>query len=125
MASSRAISACVSCRAGIVQDSTIVEPAAAALAAARRDRKQLERMQHALDGMERYTLHAAEGRLADQEFHAALLLATANPFKSAGRSMRKPGAPRASPFFTSWQLQFEYPTVPCGAGVVAASIGNV
>jgi DNA-binding FadR family transcriptional regulator len=59
---------------------TIVEPAAAALAAARRDRNHLERMQRALDGMERHTLHTVEGRLADQEFHAALLLATANPF---------------------------------------------
>jgi len=59
---------------------SIVEPAAAALAAQRRSPVHLERMRRALDDMRRYTLHRAEGRRADQEFHAGLLAATANPF---------------------------------------------
>lgn len=58
---------------------TIVEPAAAALAATRRRPQHIDRMQRALDDMRRYTLHRPEGRLADQEFHSALLAATANP----------------------------------------------
>lgn len=58
----------------------IVEPAAAALAAARRERKHLDAMRRALDDMERHTLHAQAGRAADQEFHATLLQATGNPF---------------------------------------------
>ncbi|HUQ11938.1 MAG TPA: FCD domain-containing protein [Steroidobacteraceae bacterium] len=59
---------------------TIVEPAAAALAAARRQRTHLEDMRRALDEMARHTLHRPEGRTADRAFHAALLAATANPF---------------------------------------------
>jgi DNA-binding FadR family transcriptional regulator len=59
---------------------TIVEPAAAALAAQRRAPAHLDRMRRALDDMRRYTLHRAEGRRADQEFHAGLLAGTANPF---------------------------------------------
>jgi DNA-binding FadR family transcriptional regulator len=59
---------------------SIVEPAAAALAAQRRAPAHIERMRRALDDMRRYTLHRAEGRRADQEFHAGLLAATANPF---------------------------------------------
>jgi DNA-binding FadR family transcriptional regulator len=57
----------------------IIEPAAAALAAKRRLAAHLERMERALDDMRRHTLHRPEGRLADREFHAALLAATANP----------------------------------------------
>jgi DNA-binding FadR family transcriptional regulator len=59
---------------------SIVEPAAAALAAARRTQRHLEHMRSALDDMARLTLQVEAGRLADQEFHAALLAATANPF---------------------------------------------
>jgi DNA-binding FadR family transcriptional regulator len=59
---------------------TMVEPAAAALAAQRRRPDHLERMRHALGEMRLYTLHRPEGRRADQDFHAALLGATANPF---------------------------------------------
>jgi DNA-binding FadR family transcriptional regulator len=59
---------------------SIVEPAAAALAAQRRGPAHLQRMRKALDDMRRYTLHRAEGRRADSEFHAGLLAATANPF---------------------------------------------
>ncbi|MBL8551261.1 MAG: FadR family transcriptional regulator [Hyphomonadaceae bacterium] len=58
----------------------IVEPAAAALAAARRTPAQLEMMQSGLDRMRRHTLQSEEGILADQQFHAALLDATHNPF---------------------------------------------
>jgi DNA-binding FadR family transcriptional regulator len=65
---------------GIFELRTIVEPAAAAFAAQRRRAEHLERMRNALDGMRRHTLHRPEGRRADQEFHAALLAASANPF---------------------------------------------
>jgi DNA-binding FadR family transcriptional regulator len=59
---------------------SIVEPAAAALAAARRTQQQLDHMRRALEDMARLTLHVEAGRVADQEFHAVLLAATANPF---------------------------------------------
>jgi DNA-binding FadR family transcriptional regulator len=59
---------------------TLVEPAAAALAAARRNQAHLADMRRALDAMARHTLHTVEGREADQSFHAALLAAKANPF---------------------------------------------
>jgi DNA-binding FadR family transcriptional regulator len=59
---------------------TIVEPAAAALAATRRTQAHLVDMRRALDAMTLHTLHKVEGREADKAFHAALLAATANPF---------------------------------------------
>jgi len=59
---------------------SLIEPSAAALAAQRRRPVHLERMERALVDMRRYTLHRPEGRLADQEFHAGLLAASANPF---------------------------------------------
>src|SRR4029079_3409124 len=65
---------------GLSELRTIVEPAAAALAASRRNQHHLDSMRHALDAMRQHTLRVAEGRLADKQFHAALLLATANPF---------------------------------------------
>jgi DNA-binding FadR family transcriptional regulator len=65
---------------GLFELRSIVEPAAAALAATRRNQKQLDAMRRALDGMALHTLNSADGRLADKEFHAALLGATANPF---------------------------------------------
>lgn len=58
----------------------IVEPEAAALAAARRTDKDLRAMGDALKGMSRYTLASKAGRAADQEFHAALLRSTGNAF---------------------------------------------
>ncbi|WP_427967910.1 FadR/GntR family transcriptional regulator [Altererythrobacter sp.] len=58
----------------------LVEPEAAALAAARRNESQLERMEAAIDGMSEHTLSTEAGRQADKEFHAALLEATGNPF---------------------------------------------
>lgn len=58
----------------------IVEPEAAALAARRRTKAQMERMQDALTRMEEHTLKSEQGRLADQEFHATLLAAAGNAF---------------------------------------------
>jgi DNA-binding FadR family transcriptional regulator len=58
----------------------IVEPRAAALAAVRRNNQQLETMARALDDMARHTLSVEAGRMADQEFHAALLQASGNAF---------------------------------------------
>jgi len=65
---------------GLFELRTIIEPAAAALAAKLRRATHLERMQRAVADMRRYSLHRPEGRLADQEFHAALLAASTNPF---------------------------------------------
>jgi DNA-binding FadR family transcriptional regulator len=59
---------------------SIVEPEAAALAAKRRTQAHLDVMRLALNEMRVNTLHTEEGRLADQNFHAALLGASANPF---------------------------------------------
>ena len=56
----------------------IVEPQAAALAARRRDGRDLARMGHALEEMARHGLATEAGRAADQEFHDALLAATRN-----------------------------------------------
>jgi DNA-binding FadR family transcriptional regulator len=65
---------------GLFELRTIVEPAAAALAATRRSQAHLQEMRRALDEMTRHTLHQPEGRAADKAFHAALLASTANPF---------------------------------------------
>lgn len=65
---------------GLFELRSIVEPAAAALAATRRKQKHLESMRTALDAMARHTLGTEAGRIADQQFHAALLTATNNPF---------------------------------------------
>lgn len=65
---------------GLFELRTIIEPAAAALAAQRRSQKQLDTMRRALDVMVARTLNNEEGRLADKEFHGALLRATCNPF---------------------------------------------
>jgi DNA-binding FadR family transcriptional regulator len=65
---------------GLFELRTIVEPAAAALAALRRSQRHLDHMRRALDAMATHTLHVEAGRVADQEFHAALLSATGNPF---------------------------------------------
>lgn len=63
---------------GIFELRRIVEPSAAALAAQRRDERQLARMGHSLQEMERHGLLTAEGRAADQAFHLAVLDATRN-----------------------------------------------
>lgn len=65
---------------GLFELRTMVEPAAAALAASRRTQAHLAQMRTALEAMTKHTLHAPEGRAADMDFHAALLAATANPF---------------------------------------------
>jgi DNA-binding FadR family transcriptional regulator len=56
----------------------IVEPAACALAASRRTDADLSIMDAALDEMGAKTLKSAEGRAADQRFHAAILTAACN-----------------------------------------------
>ncbi len=56
----------------------IVEPAAAELAARRRDGEDLARMGHALEEMARHGLATPEGQAADQMFHQALLQAARN-----------------------------------------------
>lgn len=56
----------------------IVEPAACALAAARRTDDDLAVMEEALAEMGKRTLKTAEGREADQRFHAAILAAARN-----------------------------------------------
>lgn len=58
----------------------IVEPEAAALAAERRTEQHLGRMAKALEEMKEHTLAVEAGRVADQDFHAALLDASGNPF---------------------------------------------
>lgn len=58
----------------------MVEPAAAALAAKHRTQKHLDAMRTALAQMHKHTLQVPAGRLADQDFHAALLRASGNPF---------------------------------------------
>lgn len=56
----------------------IVEPAAAALAAERRDDAQLERMRAALVAMQHHTLATEAGRAADRDFHDTVLGAANN-----------------------------------------------
>ena len=58
----------------------IVEPQAAALAATRRTSEHLDAMARALEGMAEHSLAVEAGRLADQEFHSALLRASGNAF---------------------------------------------
>lgn len=58
----------------------IVEPEAARLAAVRRTDAHIAIMAEALEGMEKHTLAVEEGRIADQQFHTALLDASNNPF---------------------------------------------
>jgi DNA-binding FadR family transcriptional regulator len=56
----------------------IVEPAAAALAAERRDQADLDRLHQAIEGMRRHGLTTPEGQAADQLFHTAILAAARN-----------------------------------------------
>jgi len=63
---------------GLFELRAIVEPAAAALAAERRDRADLKTMKDALGGMRRHTLETEAGRSADRDFHNAVLRATRN-----------------------------------------------
>lgn len=63
---------------GLFELRMIVEPAAAALAAARRTEVHLTEMRRALDAMSHHGLGTDEGRLGDSDFHTALLAATDN-----------------------------------------------
>ncbi|MCJ8157010.1 FadR/GntR family transcriptional regulator [Sphingomonas sp. LaA6.9] len=56
----------------------IVEPAAARLAAERRDKSDIKIMKEALAAMRRHTLATDAGRAADRDFHNAILRATHN-----------------------------------------------
>lgn len=59
---------------------TIIEPAAAAMAATRRSDTQVEGLRRALDAMAENSLANSAGQLADREFHSLLLEAAGNPF---------------------------------------------
>ncbi len=61
----------------------MVEPAAAALAAERRNAATIERIAAAYDGMERFKDGSGELIEADLEFHMGILGATDNPFLTA------------------------------------------
>jgi DNA-binding FadR family transcriptional regulator len=61
----------------------VIEPAAVAFAAHRRDQSHLDAMRVALEDMRRFTLANAEGQAADQRFHRAILDATGNEALSA------------------------------------------
>lgn len=63
---------------GLFELRLIVEPAAAAFAAQRRDEADLEAMRTALDIMTAETLRTEAGRAADHAFHTALMRATGN-----------------------------------------------
>jgi DNA-binding FadR family transcriptional regulator len=65
---------------GVFELRSVVEPAAAEMAAARRGQHHLAAMRAALEDMARYTLEQPQGREADKAFHAALLAGTCNPF---------------------------------------------
>ena len=56
----------------------LVEPGAAALAAARRTAAQVATMKRSLQEMARFGLATEQGRLADQQFHLTMLEATGN-----------------------------------------------
>src|SRR6218665_2574795 len=56
----------------------IVEPAAAKLAAERRDREDIRAMKTALAAMRQHSLATEAGRAADRDFHRAILQATRN-----------------------------------------------
>lgn len=65
---------------GLFELRRIVEPEAAALAAVRRTNGDLQAMEKALEGMSQHSLATEAGRLADQNFHSALLRASGNAF---------------------------------------------
>lgn len=63
---------------GLFELRLLIEPAAAAFAAQRRNDAQLVTMRQALDDMARHGLAVESGRQADCQFHNALLAATGN-----------------------------------------------
>ena len=64
---------------GLFELRMLVEPAAAAFAAERRTSDHIRRMRRALQRMEQFGVAQEEGRLADRDFHDAVLEATGNP----------------------------------------------
>ncbi|PZO89787.1 MAG: GntR family transcriptional regulator [Sphingomonas sanxanigenens] len=56
----------------------VIEPAACAFAAARRDEQDIAEMRAALDDMAAHGLATAEGQAADQRFHRAIFAAARN-----------------------------------------------
>ncbi len=56
----------------------VIEPAAAAMAAVRRDKAELKIMREALGAMKRFSLATEQGRQADRTFHDTILQATQN-----------------------------------------------
>lgn len=97
----------------------IIEPAAARLAAQRRDESDLMRMQVALTAMERETLATDDGQRADREFHNAILRATRNDaliFLSAGIG----AAVRYTTQFKQRSLTMPRDAIPDHARVLAA-----
>jgi Transcriptional regulators len=65
---------------GLFELRTIIEPEAAAIAAARRSDRNVAVMRDALERMSLHTVNVEAGRIADKEFHSELLRATRNPF---------------------------------------------
>jgi DNA-binding FadR family transcriptional regulator len=65
---------------GLFELRRIVEPQAAALAAERRTEADLAAMAQALRGMQQHSLAVDSGRVADRNFHSALLRASGNAF---------------------------------------------
>ena len=63
---------------GLFELRAIIEPAAAELAARRRNEADLEVMESALIAMQEHTLSSEAGRAADRDFHTAILRATRN-----------------------------------------------
>lgn len=68
---------------GLFELRRIIEPEAASLAAQRRTEAHVEAMRTSLEDMACHTLATEAGRSADQQFHAALLDASGNPFLSS------------------------------------------
>jgi DNA-binding FadR family transcriptional regulator len=89
---------------GLFELRTIVEPAAAALAAQKRSPEQLQALRRALDEMAASTLAAEAGRQADRHFHSILLEASGNPFLASLES----GVAAA----VSWTTVFKQRTGP-------------
>jgi DNA-binding FadR family transcriptional regulator len=56
----------------------VIEPAAARMAAERRDKADIKAMKEALAGMRHHTLATEAGRAADRDFHNAILQASQN-----------------------------------------------
>ncbi len=73
---------------GIFELRFVVEPEAAAMAALRRDSRELAVMGAALQEMERWGLLTVEGRAADEQFHSLVVQATRNePFIALSHSI--------------------------------------